>query len=78
MGLKKIVVEFNDKKASIEFEGIECANDLAHGIALLILALNDKVDGTMEDTFSGIVNSVNSIKGLPVKEQSSIPKCKSK
>lgn len=56
-----INIKFNKKKAEIDFKNEPNASQIAHGIALLILVLDNRVEGEIKDTFSGIVEAVNNI-----------------
>ncbi len=58
-----IKVSFSKTEASIEFGGDTPAGPMAHGIALLILALNNQVEGDIMETFSGVVDAIKNING---------------
>ena len=58
-----IKVSFNKTKAKIEFDGDTPPGPMSHGIALLILALNNEVEGDIGDTLDGVIDSIKNIQG---------------
>lgn len=58
-----IKITFNKTKANIEFDNEQKAEHIAHGIALLILAFNNKVGGDFENTINGIFDAIKNING---------------
>ena len=56
-----IQVKFTKNSATIDTSDKIGAGEFAHGIAILILAFNNQLEGRLEDTMSGIVDSINNI-----------------
>lgn len=58
-----VSIEFNKTNANIEFTNNPNASHFAHGIALLILTLNNQVEGGMNNTLHGVIDAINNIQG---------------
>lgn len=58
-----IKITFNKTKANIEFENSPKSEHIAHGIALMILAFNNQVDGDLNNTIGGIFDAIKNING---------------
>lgn len=58
-----IKITFNKTKANIEFENNPKSEHIAYGIALMILAFNNKVGGDFENTINGIFDAIKNING---------------
>lgn len=56
-----IEINFNKTKAEINFKNEPNASQFAHGIALLILALDNQVEGGIKNTLGGVVDAMENI-----------------
>lgn len=58
-----IEINFNTTNAKINFTNSPNASQFAHGIALLILTLDERVEGDLNNTVSGIIDAIQNIQG---------------
>ena len=56
-----ITIDFGKTGAEISFANETSPGAMSHAAALMIISLNNRVEGNMQETISGVVDSLKSI-----------------